>query len=404
MQVTHTELFELIREELNANDVFWETEKDLFPILFPGRDFEYYSSNWNNWYRQRYKKINLKDRNIIQQTIGFDGAIWDADNRTQRLVIKEAVKNFVNPAPKVDLSGLLPQNTPLSDTQVELLISIKNTHASGAVITLLEEHEDNLSATPENQNFLLELLTLLYSKGLYDFLDEKVFPALLPHNVDNTNIKVFKAHTFGSLSTPDYLRAASLLNSIEGDSPEQVLELKTGAISNTRRYLLEKEGLTKEELTETLSVLIHYYKHVFEDIQKHHYYPGTNYIYMLKLSMLTSPNLLKIEEEELAQVYKDAQASMAKASHSKSDETRYYANISEVECRLLLGKNHLKEHLLSWLDNHQPSVTYVERSMRMMKFFVRTVEDFSSLDASELLGRFAEVIGVLEGYVEMKSK
>ena len=69
-----------------------------------------------------------------------------------------------------------------------------------------------------------------------------------------------------------------------------------------------------------------------------------------------------------------------------------------------MGRNHLKEHLLSWLDNHQPSTTYVERSMRMMKFFVRTVEDFSSLDASELLGRFAEVIGVLEGYVEMKSK
>jgi len=36
----------------------------------------------------------------------------------------------------------------------------------------------------------------------------------------------------------------------------------------------------------------------------------------------------------------------------------------------------------------------------MMKFFVRTVEDFSSLDTDDLLGRFEEVIEVLEGYLE----
>jgi hypothetical protein len=400
--MTHTELFALIREELNANGVHWETEKDLFPILFPNENFAFYSSNWNNWYRQRFKKIKLEYRNIIQQTIGFDGSIWDADNRTQRLVIKKAVKEFVNPPPKVDLSGLIPQNTPLDDAQIKLLLEVKNAKPQD-VEKLLDTHSNYLSSTPKNQNFLLELLPLLYDKGLYDLLDQKVFPTLLPHNAEHTNIKIFKAHTFGSLRSPDYLRAASLLNSIESDAPEQLLELKTGAISNTRRYLLEKEGLTKAELTETLSVLIHYYKYAFEEIQKHHYYPGTNYIYMLKLSMLTSPDLLQIEDEELEALYKDSQASIASGSHSKSDETRYYAMISDIEFRLLLGKNHLSEHLTSWLDNHQPSTTYIERTLRMMRFFVRTVEQFGVGDVSDVLSRFREVIGILEGYMEHRS-
>jgi hypothetical protein len=397
--MTHTELFELIREELNANGLYWDTEKELFYKLFPDEDFEFFSSNWNNWHRKRFKKIKLEHRNMIQKVIGFDGSIWDADNRTQRVVIKKAVKDFVNPPPKVDLSGLLPQNTPLDDTQVKLLVKIKNTKAQD-IHALLEANRLYLTATPQNQNFLLELLPLLYHKGLYDALDEKVFPALLPHNADDINIKIFKAHTLGMLSKPDYLRAASLLNSIQSDLPEQLLELKTGAISNIRRYLLEKEGLGKAELTETLSVLIHYYKYTFENIQKHHYYPGTNYVYMLKLSMLTSPGLLQIEDEELEEIYKDAQASIAGDSHSKSDETRYYAMISNVEFRLLLGKNHLAEHLTSWLLNQQPSPAYVERTLRMMRFFVRTVEKFGVGDVSNILGRFAEVMEILEGYVE----
>jgi hypothetical protein len=315
------------------------------------------------------------------------------------MVIKKAVKEFVNPPPKVDLSGLLPQNTPLDDAQVKLLLEVKNTKAQD-IHALLEAHADYFDATPQNQNFLLELLPLLYHKGLYDMLDEKVFPALLPHNADDINIKIFKAHTFGMLSSPDYLRAASLLNSIESDLPEHLLELKTGAVSNIRRYLLEKEGLSRSKLTQTLSVLIHYYRYTFEHIQKHHYYPGTNYVYMLRLSMLTSPDLLQITDEELEDIYRDAQASIAGDSHSKSDETRYYAMISDVEFRLLLGRNHLAEHLVSWLDNQHPSPTYVARTLRMMRFFVRTVERFGVGDCSDVLGRFAEVIEILEGYVE----
>ena len=36
----------------------------------------------------------------------------------------------------------------------------------------------------------------------------------------------------------------------------------------------------------------------------------------------------------------------------------------------------------------------------MMHFFVRIVEKFSVVDASELLENFREIIEVLEGYVE----
>ena len=182
-----------------------------------------------------------------------------------------------------------------------------------------------------------------------------------------------------------------------------MLEVKTGLLSNLRRHTLEKESLGKSELLENLAVFRQYYTEIFENIQKHHYYPATNLMYMLKLFMLISPNTPHIDTEDLEQIYQDAKPSIAKGSHASSNETRYYAMISDVECRLLLGKNHLCEPLASWLDMYRPASSYVERSLRMMRFFVRMVEKFGVKGSADVCLRFAEAIEVLEGYVEMKS-
>ena len=398
--MTHKELLSFIQDELEKNGFQWKNRKDFFEKLLPGEDYEYYRSNLSNWFGGKPGRINNQHfLRALQARLGFDGSVWSADDRTQREVIRQAVKRFMNPTPTIDLSELLPRNTPLSDPQAALLLQIKKS-SPDQTIALLDAHPDYLRAEPENQNFLLQLLSLLFDQGLYDLLNDKVFPALLPHNADNAHIKIFHAHTLGSLRSPDYLRAASLLMSIETDSPDELLELKTGVISNVRRYNLEKPDLTRTELLEVLPVLIRYYTDVFEHIKKHHYYPGVNLCYMLRLSQLVSPGSPHIDHQDLEHIFKDAQASLASGSQHSSDETRYYAFISEVEFRLLLGRNHLPERLISWLNNQRPLTTYVFRSLRMMHFFVRTVEKFSVADASELLKHFGEIIDILEGYVE----
>jgi len=398
----HSDIVNLILSELEKNGLSLHSHREIHNTLLPDEEFSSYRSNWSNWIKGKPQRINnAHAKRVIQETIGFEGYIWDADNQTQINSIRQAVRNFMHPIPRVDLSALLPKNTPLTDTQTQILLKIRKSNNEESIKDLLEK-SSFLKALPENQIFLLKLLSLLFEKGMYDYLIETIYPALLPHNAEHNNVKIFKAHTYGSMKNPEYLKAVFLLQTIDTDSTEQVLEVQTGLLSNLRRYTLEKESLTKEELLEALTAFRQHYTAIFENIEKHHYYPGTNLMYMLKLFMLISPNKPYIDANDLEQIYKDTKASIDKGSHSKSDETRYYAMISNIEFRLLLGKNHLSEHLTSWLDNHQPSATYVKRTLRMMRFFVRTVEQFGVGDVSDVVGRFREVMGILEGYVEHK--
>ncbi len=397
--MTHRELLKFIQDELERNGFTFKTRKEFFEKLLPDEDYEFYRSNLSNWFGGKPGKVTNRDfLTALQNRIGFESSVWDADNRTQLEVIRQAVKKFINPTPQVDLSELLPKNTPISDEQATLLLQIKNSPKEEAD-SLLLNHQSFLERTPKNQNFLLKLLTLLYDKGLYDTLAQRVFPSLLAHNTDQNHIKLFKAHTLGSLSEPDYIGAASLLETIEGSSTEEMLELQTGVISNIRRYTLEKEDLTREELDTALPVLIRYYTNVFE-IQNHHYYPGVNLTYLLTLSKLTSPDSLIIDPYDLQTIYNDTQPSISRNTNSTSKETSYYAKMSEIEFRLLRDKNDTDALLANLLEIDAPSVTYVERTLRMMKFFVPTVKKFGVLDANELLDRLEGVIKILVGYVE----
>ncbi len=178
-----------------------------------------------------------------------------------------------------------------------------------------------------------------------------------------------------------------------------MLELQTGVISNIRRYTLEKEDLTREEFDTALPILIRYYTDVFE-IQKHHYYPGVNLTYLLTLSQLTSPGSPIIDSHDLQSIYNDAQSSIRKNSNHSSDKTAYYAKMSKIEFRLLLGKNDTDALLGNLLELDAPSVTYVERTLRMMKFFVRALGEFSVENTDDIVGRFSVVVGVLERHMK----
>lgn len=396
--MTHKELFQFIKNKLEENGFKNKNDKDYFEKLLPDEDYARNRTNLSNWVGGKPGRIsNNKIKIAIAKRLDFDISIWDADTRAQKEIVLEAIKRFTNPTPKINLDELLPKNTPLSDEQAELLIKIKKGNCDEATM-LLQKHDIFLKKSPENQIFLLKLLSLLFEKGMYETLVDKVFPQLLPHNAMQNHIKIFKAHTLGSLDEPDYLGAASLLQTIESNTDEEILELQTGLISNIRRHKLEKDDLTKEELVKTLKVFMRYYTDVF-NVQKHHYYPGVNLVYMLKLSELISPNDPIIQDGELEGIYKDAQASISRDSSGRSDELRYYAKISEIEFHLLLGLRNADLLLSNLLDLDKPSKTYIERTIRMMRFFTETLKRFAMLDARDITARFDEIVEVLEGYM-----
>jgi hypothetical protein len=382
----------------------WGFQKELFEILLPEEDYEKYRSSWSNWLRGPVQRINNGHiRTSIQRQFDFDGSIWDAPDRTQREVLRQAVKRFVHPDPQIDLNELLPRNVPLSDEQMGLLVRLRNACEDDS-LELLERADHFLEPRPENQNFLLELLPLLYRKGMYDFLESSVFPSLLPHNAESSHIKIFRAHTLGSLKNPDYLRAASLLLSIETDAPEELMELQTGVISNVRRYHLEKPDLTREELAQTLPVMTRYYTEVFETAQKHHYYPGINLAYMLTLSRHCVPETHHIDPDEVANIYRDAEPSIVRDGTDGSEELRYYARMSDMEFRLLLGRDHLQHDLYVLLEEGNPSyISYVERTLRMMEFFIRTMKRFGDDRGQKLAKNFTEFAELLKGYLDHAS-
>ncbi len=122
---------------------------------------------------------------------------------------------------------------------------------------------------------------------------------------------------------------------------------------------------------------------------------------MLTLSMHISPNDPVIADDEIAHIYKDAMPSITKDAHNTSAEISYYAKMSNIEFHLLLGKNDAESLLGNLIDLDTQSPAYVERTLRMMQFFVRMLERFSEVDASGLIERFGVVMEVLEGYVKI---
>ena len=184
----HSELIREILNQLDKNGISLHTHREIHNMLLPGENFDYYSSNWSNWLNGKAQRINNANaKRIIQETIGFEGYIWDADDQTQIRTIRQAVQRYLKPIPKVDLSDLLPKNRPLTDAQTEMLIQIRKSTTKQT-----EEMLNNspfLKALPENQIFLLRLLELLFEKGMYDYLIEYI--PLYSHTMRNKTMSKY---------------------------------------------------------------------------------------------------------------------------------------------------------------------------------------------------------------------
>ena len=404
-KMTHTALICHIIDELRENNFTWETNIDLFYIFLPNYDYNQYRSNWNHWINKQNDTIRSEEiRSEISKTFKLDNKIWNLFTKCeQKDAVAKAIKEFVNPLPKdikPDFSELLPLNKPLTQEQQKLLEEIEQKPKEEIEMLLLKTR-DFLEKTLENQNFLLNLLEPLYNCGMYDFLNQYLFTALLPHNLNEINIKVIHANTLGSLTTPNYLEAWSILNTISyEDVTPEIMHIKTILISNLRRYELEKDTLTKEKLHDALPIFRQFYTQIFENKKEYNYYPAINLMYILKLSLLTTSNPHNITLSDFEELYRDSKASLKKELNSSYKEAVYYSNISNIEFQLLLEQYHVKQELEFLLDSDHPSVTWVYRTLRQLKFFTKIVKNFSQTDTTTIIKEFNEVIELLEDYID----
>ena len=255
--MTHTEMIDFIRLELVKEGFVWKNEKELFEMLIQDEKWEKYRSNWDSWKNKKVQYLRKSFHILIKiaDTLDFDPSIWNSRNEfVQKDEIRKAIKRYRKLQDTIDLSELMPPDPPLTSKQKEILKQVEELSRE-EMVKFLKKHIEFFSAVPKNQTFLLKLTTILYMRGLYDFLDKKIFPSLLPHNRANPKIRMFMAHTFGSLSNPKYLEAAKLLETIKSDSDQELIDLKTSVISNIKREILTNKKISNEEIKKSLEIL-----------------------------------------------------------------------------------------------------------------------------------------------------
>ncbi len=401
--MTDTELLRFVRTQLEEEGITWKSEQELFKMLIPDENWDKYKTSWDNW--KHLKVSNLKrSQNIrvaISKTLKFPMDLWDNyTDSEQKRVLRQRIQKFSVPGKSIDLSSLIPATHPITESQETLIQEVIDVHRKDE-INLLNEHLDYFQPTFETQSFLLKLIPVLYDQGHYDFLHTFAFPALLTHHQADTQIKILMAHTLGSLSEPKHLEAAKLLDVIPTLEDAHIIDMKTAAISNVRRFELHRPDLSKEKLAEILHILIHYYHDTFTTNEIHHYYPGINLAYVLYQYDVFFPDKKHTCPLSIQEIYQHSKTSIEKELKNQDKEAQYYAKISELELMLLLNRDNVESELYLLLEETHPPYATVERTIRQMELFIELSERFSKNSDDAITRKIEQSIKLLEGYISI---
>ncbi len=402
-QMTHTELLNHIRHELKNQNVTWKKEQELFELLLPDENWKKFRSTWYSWKPNKegvYTIFNLtKSSHIlskISKRLFLDISIWRAGDIEQLRAVKQGVSAYVQAQEQLDLSAIIPQFS-LNETQEKLLekfqkLPLFNIHQ------ISDNHPQFFTRTFPNQAFLLALLNLLYAKGAYEFLIEKVFPNLMAHQRSNIQVKILEAHLLGSLKEPRFMEAVKLLDSIESQDTDEIIDLKTSTISNLRRFHLANSNFSNQQLKEGLVSMVKSYHQIFAYKKNHHYYPAINLMYALVLA-----NALRLESIEIdpQKLYTQAKPSIKRGKNLNKTEEQYYASMSELEFELLLGKHNIRTKIGGILERLNPSLSLVNRTKRQMVEFLAMAERLGAILGSRKQ-EFEKVIKLLNDYEKVK--
>lgn len=338
----------------------------------------------------------IRDRQFlkaIEKRFGFEKNLWSISKSRQIFYIEEIIRNELRAKQlpnesTLDISDIIHNNKPITQEQQSLLdffSKLSNKYEEKMMISdflnagLLNKQENN-------QEFLSGLLKLAYKKGLYKIIIKSIIPNLHRKYRLFLETQEIEAHALGSLKKYD--EAKHILCILINEGLIENINLRTAALSNYKRELLES---TLSVNKEGIRMLIKGYKRLYLLRGSYSYYTGINLLYMMQLAkILFGDNVF--EEITPKTIYEKSKPSL------KTDKTHheYFTFMSRFEFKLLLNVEGTHEKIESFLDNYNPHNALVERTLRQMKMFYRTI--FHSNDP--LLASFKKSIAILEGYCE----
>jgi len=402
----NSELINYIIFELKEQGAVWNSKQDIFKLLAPKLNFSKYRSSWFDWLNSKKDDRNITKNEIkiaIEKTLGLNSLIWSKPEYKQEQIIHKKVKEFLtkeNNSPKnstgIDLSSLLLSESPISELQKGIISKIQKSTESD-IKKIMEIEFKQFSFDSSNQNFLLEVLPILYDKGFYESLYRGIFPNLFPKHRECIDIKIKEANTLSNLENPNYTRVIELLRSIPCNSHEEEVDITTNIISNIRRSELNSKKIKQDEIETILVFIIEHYAKVYQHKKPYNYYPAINLAYMVKLLEIISPSSSELEKYDLGKIYSSVKSSIKKEKKYSGDSP-YYATISELEFLLLLDYPNIKSKIEYFLESLKPNFFLVERTLKQMKWFVDTVEQFAPMELDTSL-RFKKVIELFEDYI-----
>ena len=401
--MTDTKLLNFIRQEMKRQGVVWKKEQELFEMLVPNEPWVKYKTNWSNWKHEKVDELSKSPhiRLAIGQTLFFSSNVWGASDLVQKEAVVQGVeRRFVKQSHLVpDLGAIIPSF--VLDAEQEKLLETLETKNLEEIEKALANYPHYFERTFANQDFLVKLLDVLYAKGAYDFLVERLFPNLLSHQRGKVEVKVMEAHALGSLSEPRYMESVKLLESIKTNSDKKLIDLKTAMVSNLRRHHRANSNFSNEELKNGLVVMVETYHNIFEYQEAYHYYPAVNLMYALVLAEALALETIAIDKER---VFKRAKKSIEAEKKSESSDEVYYASMSELEFMVLLKSPRVVKKMEMMLEELKPTLSLLERSKRQMVEFLNMTERLSA-DLATIKMEFKKLIGLLDDYeIGMKNE
>ena len=329
----------------------------------------------------------------IEKRFNLPKDIWQLSDDTQHKLLKEAVEkelelqNLPNESALDNISDILRTKAPITNEQKALLEKFANSTSKEESEKIIDEFRTKgmLDKRVENHEFLVELIKLAYEKGMYVVIVEFLLPKLFRRYRTLTDIQKIEAHSLGSLA--QYEEAKHILDVLIHYNTIENINLKTSALSNHKRALLDKESIDADELY----LLVKGFKELHAINGIYSYYTGINLAYMAVLGQILFPNDSRFTQIDVEEVYNLSKKSL------KEDKTHheYYRFMSEFEFLLLLGRERVDKKIESFLEHYKPHPSLVERSLRQMQLFTRS----SKNPEHKIVKAFLNASYILKDYI-----
>ena len=312
-------------------------------------------------------------------------------NTIERAIKEELTKLSATNENALNLSCLIPLEHPCTQKQIKLLEEFKSLNSKKEEKNFIQQLIKNgyINKELESQEFLIKLLKIAYDKGLYKEIIENIIPNLLRNYYNLVEVQKIEAHSLGSLG--DYKSAQYILSILIDKNIIENINLRTSALSNKKRELLDRDKIDKE----TLYNLIVAYQELFAYQNIYSYYTGINLLYLVVLGQILFPKDKRFSSIDTQAIYQLAKPSL------KKDKTHneYYVKMSELEFKLLLCYDGIIDKIESFLANYEPHPSLVERTLRQMKIVLRHIKNSKHIYV-KLLNKTANL---LQDYISFKN-